>query len=148
METANIAAALLLISPLLIKQIDAIGIGVFLLLAYSVGAWLDNRYRQAQRPLGGWFFVQLIWVGVTVTIHPAGLAYPIALAWCWYKNPVDHRQRRHVFLGSALVTVFIVAVRGGWQSLDWLQNPMVVIAQIFQPIAGMDNEPNWIIGDY
>ena len=145
-ETANMASALLLVSPLLIKQIDAIGIGVFLLLAYSVGAWLDDRYRQIQRPLGGWFFVQLIWLGITVTIHPAGLAYPIALAWCWYRNPVDARQQRHVFLGTALVTILIVVTRWGWQALNWLQNPLAVLAQAFQPIAGMQNDPSWYIG--
>lgn len=144
-EVANIAAALLLVSPLLIKQADAIGIGVFLLLAYSVGAWIDNRYRQVQRPLGGWFFVQLIWLGITVTIHPAGLAYPVALIWCWYKNPVDARHQRHIFLGGALVTILILVTRWGWQSLDWLQNPVSVLARAFQPIAGMNNDPNWFI---
>jgi len=124
-EAALIAAGLFLISPGLLSQIDSIGSGPYLLLAFAVGAWLDHRYRQAQRPLGGWFFIQLLLIAFVVSLHPMGLAYPLALVLNWHRNPVDERQQKHLYIGVILAITFEFILRMGWGGgLDWLQNPL------------------------
>lgn len=144
-EAALAASALLLIAPHLINGIDAIATGPFLLLAFGLGAWLDAAYRRVNRPLGGWFFVQLLWASITLTLHPIGLAYPLVLAWTWYRNPIDARQRRHVLLGLTLVTVLMLALRQGWQTIPWLSNPLLSLAQAHQ-VAPSLAEANWFVG--
>ncbi|MEO5574062.1 MAG: hypothetical protein ABIR48_06220 [Gammaproteobacteria bacterium] len=124
-EVALIATGLLLISPATLLQADAIGAGPYLLLMFSLGAWLDKSYRDVNRPLGGKYFSQLLLVAITVTLHPAGLAYPIALLWMWYKNPLDKRQQRHVFIGVLLAVAFVGLLRAGWHGLEWWSNPLI-----------------------
>ncbi len=144
-ESALIASALLLISPYLLNEIDAIGTGVYLLLAFALGAWLNDAYQRAQRAFGGWFFVQLLWVGVTVTLHPIGLAYPLALALTWHQHPIDPRLKRQLLAGLALVTTVLLILRGGWKTIEWGHNPLLTLAQAHYPTAGLA-EPSWIIG--
>ena len=144
-ETALIASALLLISPQLINEIDSIGAGVYLLLAFAVGAWLNQTYRKSQHAFSGWFFIQLLWVGITVTLHPAGLAYPLALGWSWFRDPIDPRQKRHLLTGLALVTVLVLVLRGGWSTLQLWINPVLSLAHAHQAVVGIA-EPNWAIG--
>lgn len=127
-ETALIATGLLLIAPATIAQIDALGAGPYLLLAFAVGAWIDRTYRRVQRPLGGWFFLQLLWIMIAVSIHPAALAYPIALLWQWKVEPIDARHQRHVYIGIALAVIFVLTLRMGWPTLDWLANPLTSLA--------------------
>ena len=144
-ETALIASALILVAPQLINGIDSLATGPFLLLAFGLGAWLDTAYRRVNRPLGGWFFVQLLWASVTLTLHPIGLAYPLVLAWTWYKNPIDTRQRRHVLIGLGLVTILLLVLRQGWQTVPWLSNPLLSLAQAHQVVPAL-TEPSWFIG--
>lgn len=127
-ETALIATGLLLISPALLQQVDALGAGPYLLLAFALGAWLDHSYRAAPRPWGGKYFSQMLLAAVSVSLHPAGLAYPIALAWRWYKDPLDRRQQRHVYIGVAAAVLFVVLLRAGWHGLEWWQNPLTALA--------------------
>jgi hypothetical protein len=134
-ETALLATGLLLIAPVTVLQIDVLGAGPYLLLAFGVGMWLDRKYRKIQRPLGGWFFLQLIWIIVAVSIHPAALAYPLALVWEWKVNPVDERQQRHVYIGAGVALVFVLAVRLGWPELAWFANPL---AELRQAVLGRD----------
>lgn len=146
-ENAVIACGLLLVFPLFINQIDAIAPGVYLLLAFTLGALLNERYRQSNRLLGGWFFMQLFWVGVTITLHPAGLAYPAALAWHWRSaQGEDGRRRRHLFIGLALLVTTIVAVRGGWQLADWLADPFMTLSSVYQGVVGVTGAPNAFVG--
>ena len=144
-ETAMIASALLLIAPQVINEMDAIAPGVYLLLAFALGAWLDRTYRKTQQAFSGWFFVQLLWVSITVTLHPAGLAYPLALGWSWYREPLDPRRKNQLLMGLALVTVLTLAIRGGWHTIQWGINPLLSLAQGHQAVIGLA-EPNWVIG--
>ncbi len=144
-ETAQIACALLLIFPLFLNQIDAIGVGIYLLLMFTVAEWLDRRYRKIQRPLGGWFFMQLLWTAIAITIHPMGLAYPLALAWHWNKSPLDRRQQTYMYVGLALVVVVVLGIRGGWEHATWLGNPLLPLAQAYQAVAHVTGEPNWLV---
>lgn len=129
--TAGVATGLLLVAPLLIDQIDALGVGVFLLFACGLGAWIEGRHRQVNRPMGGWYFIQLFWAGATMTLHPAGLALVLALAWSWFRNPADATQQRQMFIGLIVVTTLVLGIRGGWHFADWWQNPLASLALIY-----------------
>lgn len=146
-ETAVIACGLLLVFPLFINQVDAIAPGVYLLLAFGLGALLNERYRQSQRLLGGWFFIQMFWVAITITLHPAGLAYPAALAWHWRRVAIeDERRRKHLYIGLLLVVGTIVGVRGGWQVIEWFWDPFVTLSSVYQGILGVTGAPNAFVG--
>ena len=145
-ESAIIGCALLLVLPLFINQIDSIGVGIYLLLTFGVAVAIDNRYRKIKRPLGGWFFIQLFWVAITITMHPMGLAYPLALAWRWHKDPIDERQRQHLYIGLVLVVGTILIMRGGWQTIEWLINPVLSLSQAFQAITNVTGSPSWFTG--
>ena len=128
-ETALIAGGLLLVSPLIIGQLDLIGGGLYMLLGFALGAWVDQRYRLKQRAFGGWYFVQLLLIAYSVTIHPVGLAHPLALAWHWLKNPVDPTHRRKVSIGIGIATVLALMYSQGWRdAVTWFNNPIDVLA--------------------
>jgi hypothetical protein len=125
-ETALIASGLLLIAPLSLMQINAVGAGPFLLLGFGLGLWLDQRYRKVGKQLGGWFFIQMLLVVTMVTIHPAGLAYPLALAWEWQRNPLNPHQRKQMHIGIGIATVFalLFAYIFGNPAINWGVNPL------------------------
>lgn len=129
-ETALIGTGLLLIAPLTLAQIDAIAAGPYLLLGFGLGLWMNQAYRRAQRPLGGWFFLQLMLIVVLTSIHPLALAYPLALIMEWHKNPIDNRQQRHVFIGIGLAIIFTLLIRGGWNDLAWFGNPVTPLSSV------------------
>jgi len=122
-ESALFATGLLIISPLLMSQIDRLSPGIFLLLSFVVGAWLDKTYRANPSPFGGWYFAQLFVCAISVSIHPAGLAYPLALLWAWKKQPLNLKQQKYFFIGVGLVVLATVVITLGWHDLQWLQNP-------------------------
>lgn len=129
-EVALIATALLLVCPLTIKQIDAVGTGPFLLLAFGLSPILDRRYRAGQRLVSGWYFSQILLATFAVSLHPAGLAYPLALAWSWFKAPIASRQRP-LYIGLVAGPLFILIFQGGWVAPDWLSNPVTSLASFF-----------------
>jgi hypothetical protein len=145
-EGALIATGLLLIAPATIAAADALGTGPYLLLVFALGRWLDAAYRKAQRALSGWYFLQLLLILVAVSLHPAGLAYPLALLWEWRRNPLDARHQRHVYLGVSISVVFTLLLRMGWPALDWLRNPVLSLAQgVLGPEATGESLP-WAAG--
>src|SRR3569623_261194 len=133
-EAALIASTLLLIAPQFINEIDSIDTGVYLLFALAVGNWLNTTYRTAQRAFSGWFFMQLLWVGITITLHPAGLAYPLVLGWAWYKDPLDPRQPRrrvHGGLGRQSAPQSRRSPSGG----DWRCRSELAHRRLVRPVA-------------
>ncbi|MBI5451073.1 MAG: hypothetical protein HY940_06915 [Gammaproteobacteria bacterium] len=143
-EAALIATGLLLISPFVLTQVDTLGAGPFLLLMLALGAWMDERYRHNTRPLGGWYFLQLMLIVIALTLHPAALAYPVALAWHWYRQPLDTRQQRHYFIGIALATLFALVIRGGWDLVPWFNNLLTAFADSILTSPG--DTSRWLIG--
>jgi hypothetical protein len=129
-ECALLSTGLLLLSPLTLQQLDSLGPGAFLLLIFLAGAFFDQAYRAAPRAFGGWYFAQLLTAAVSVSLHPAGLAYPLALLWSWNRNPVDRPQQRQFYAGISLVVVFSLVFGMGWSNLGWFQNPLGVLAEI------------------
>lgn len=145
-ESALIGTGLLLIAPVTLSQADSLGTGPYLLLGFALGHWLDQAYRRSRQALGGWFFLQLLLIAGVVSLHPAGLAYPLALLWEWRKNPLDARHQRHVYLGIGISVTFILLLRMGWRALDWLHNPLYAFGQA---MLGQDTTGEtlpWIIG--
>ncbi len=125
-ETALIASGLLLIAPLSFMQINAVSAGPFLLLGFAVGYWLNNKYRSAGKQLSGWYFTQLLLVVTLTTIHPAGLAYALALVWEWQRNPIDARQQKQLYIGVSLAAIFalLFSYLLGNPAITWGLNPL------------------------
>jgi hypothetical protein len=145
-ESALIATGLILVSPLALTQIDSIGSGPYMLLAPGLGFWLDRVCRESPRPLGGWYFAQIFLAALSASLHPAGLAYPLALLWQWYRNPVDARQQKHYFIGIVSVTVFVLLIRMGWGDLSWWANPVRALAMTVSGPTDMMSTFGWMTG--
>ena len=131
-ETALIASALFIISPSMISQVDSLSAGPYILLGFALGAWLDQAYRKTDKVFGGWYFLQMIWVAILSTIHPIALAYPLAIAWSWWKSPHPTKKSRHVYVGLAIATVLAVLIHGLWRDVSFFGNPIEVLATALQ----------------
>lgn len=147
-ECALLATGLLLISPLTLQQIDMLSPGIYLLLAFALGAWLNDAYRTTPHPFGGWYFAQLFVSAFSVSLHPAGLAYPLALLFSWHKEPLDNKQKKYFFIGVIFIVLFTLLVRMGWNDLEWLQNPVQHLATIALGTSLNDGMTNtrWVTG--
>jgi len=129
-EGALLATGLLLISPSIIDQIDKLAAAPYLLSSFVLGAWLDRRYRQGPRLFGGLYFAQVFLCLVSTTLHPAGLAYPAALAWSWYKWPPNREQQKYFHTGIALAVTVGLLLTFGWHAVDWFANPVGSLASL------------------
>jgi len=127
-ETALIASALIIISPLLIQQVDSLSAGPYIILGFTLGVWLDTAYRKNDKYFGGWYFTQLLWVAILTTLHPIALAYPLAIAWSWYKNPHETKKSRHVYVGLAISFVLAMLIHGIWRDISFFGNPIETLA--------------------
>jgi len=147
-ETALIATGLFIISPLPLILTDTLSPGVYLLLVFLLGSWLDKSYRSAPFPFGGWFFAQLFICALGVSLHPIGLAYPLVLLWTWFKHPIDKKQQKYFFIGIIFVVVATLLIRYGWNSLDWFQNPIINLSTVtLGSIVGNEaSSLRWIVG--
>ena len=124
-EEALLTTGLLLIAPLTLQQIDSLSPGVVLLAAFMAGALLDRAYRDTPRTFAGLFFAQMALCAFSVSLHPAGLAYPLSLAWSWRAQPLDRTQQRAFHAGIALVSLLTLVLRMGWHDLGAWQNPII-----------------------
>ena len=122
-ESALLASGLLLVSPLVIDQIDTISVAPFLLMTFALGAWSDKVYREAPLVFGGMYFAQMFLCMISITLHPAGLAYPLALLWTWHKTPVG-KQKNYFFGGVIFSILFALLLTWGWHNIDWFTNPI------------------------
>lgn len=123
-ESALIASGLLIISPLMLEQIDTLSPGIYLLPAFALGGWLNAEYRANPSPGGGWYFSQLLVSAFSVSLHPIGLAYPLSLLWSWYKDPLDQKQQKYFFIGVSFVALFTLLILRGWNYVEWFKNPI------------------------
>jgi len=147
-ETALTATGLLVISPLSLTLMDTLSPGIYLLLAALLGAWLDRAYRSAPFPFGGWYFAQLLICALSVSLHPIGLAYPLALLWSWYRQPINKKQQKYFFIGISLVVLTTLLIRSGWNDLGWFQNPITNLATIVLGSVLSNEAPlmRWFVG--
>ena len=142
-EVALLASGLLLIAPLTLLEINQLGAGPHLLLAFSVGIWAHRRYLEGKRQLGGWYFLHMFLAIYAISLHPAGLAYPIAFAWEWWRNSTDKRQQKQFFLGLGVVTLLTLLIRFGWPGIAWLQNPIDALSTMWVARLPDAIEPMW-----
>ncbi len=147
-ESALLASGLLLISPLLLEQIDTLSVAAFMLFAFALGAWADQIYRESQKAFGGMYFSQLFLCFVAITLHPIGLAYPLALLWAWYKDPVDKKHQTYFFggIGASILMALILTL--GWSHVSWFVNPIKSLASL---LLGPESDEefgvfHWIAG--
>ena len=147
-ESALIASGLLIISPLILEQIDSLSAGIYLLPAFMLGAWLNTEYRANPRPGGGWYFAQILVSAFTVSLHPIGLAYPLSLLWSWRTDPLDKKQQQYFFIGIGFASIFTLLMFRGWSYIEWLQNPFktLAITLIGANLGGETSTMRWIIG--
>lgn len=131
-ETALIASALFIISPTLIMQVDSLSAGPYILLGFALGAWLDQAYRKTDKHFGGWYFLQLVWAAILTTLHPVALAYPLVIAWSWYRNPHQTKKSTHIYVGLAVASILALLIHGVWRDISLFQNPIEVLAIALQ----------------
>lgn len=134
-ETALVASGLFCLSPLTLYHIDALAAGIYLLLALAFGIWADQQYRAAPRPFGGFYFLQLFSCAVAVSLHPAGLALPLALLWGWRQNPVNLPQQKQFFIGLSFATLLTLLLTLGWGGLHWFSNPLLSLSSLLLGIS-------------
>lgn len=127
-ETALIATGLLLIAPVTLGLADSISTGPYLLLLFGLGWIVDRKYRASEHRISSLYFVQKLLVAITVTLHPMGLAYPLALAWHWHRNPKSAQQKKQVWIGIAVAVIIVLAMQVGWIALPWLENPLTSLS--------------------
>ncbi|MBI1174483.1 MAG: hypothetical protein GC139_04355 [Sideroxydans sp.] len=132
-ESALLATGLLIISPAVLTQIDALAPGVYLLAAFATGAWIDKTYRANPKSFGGWYFAQLFICAFSVSLHPAGLAYPLILLWSWRTEPLDLKQQKYFLIGISFTVLLMLIISMGWAGLEWLQNPIASLGEILLP---------------
>ncbi len=147
-ESALIASGLLIVSPLILEQIDTLSPGIYLLPAFALGAWLNVEFRANPRPGGGWYFSQLLVIAFSVSLHPIGLAYPLALLWSWYKDPLDQKQQKYFFIGVSFISLFTLLMLRGWNYVEWFQNPVksLAITILGSSLGGEISTVCWIVG--
>jgi len=120
-ETSTIATALLLIAPITIMQVDSISSGVFLLFCFICAFWLEKMYRENQHTLTGSVFMLIVMSAFAVSLHPMGLALPIALILLWLPKKDSQggtKKRRNLILGVAVSTILLLIMRWGWAGLE------------------------------
>ena len=132
-ESALISTGLLLIAPLTLSQLDTLSTGTYLLIAFALGAWVDKIYRTAPKSFNGWYFAQLLICAFSVSLHPAGLAYPLALLWSWRSEPLDAKQQKFFLIGISFTALLTLIIRMGWAGQSWLNNPLYSLGAILIP---------------
>ncbi len=146
-EVALLGTGLLLIAPLMIIQIDQIGVGIYLLFMLGIGSKVDEKQRTAERSIGNWYFIQMLLTAVIVSLHPIGLAYPAALAIRWMQEPIDKKRQQHNFIGISITIFIVLVMQAGWLDLAWFSNPLKTFSVA---VSGIDisqfQEPNIFYG--
>jgi len=127
-ESSMMATALLLLAPISLMQTDAIGSGIYLLFCFVVIGWLNQMVRDSDKALPSWFFLQLLVAALAMSMHPMGLAVPLALGIHWMRNPSDTGRTRRMLLSISFVTAFMLFIRWGWYGVDdAVTNPLNIL---------------------
>jgi hypothetical protein len=147
-EAALLATGLLLIAPLSIQQLDSLSVGVYLLASFALGHWMHSIYHEQVTGFNGYFFAQLALCAFAVSLHPAGLAYPISLLWLWHTKPLHINQQRYFYIGIPLSVILILLLTLGWSDLHFWSNPVQSIVSILwgAPLEPGLSTEGWVLG--
>ncbi|MDH4273673.1 MAG: hypothetical protein OEW08_01400 [Gammaproteobacteria bacterium] len=145
-EAAMLGLGLMLFAPLTLTQVNGLGNGPFLLAGMALLWRIEEAYAKSTRVVGGLFYFRLLVIGITVTLHPAALGYPLALLWHWRSNPTGDAKQRTQVIGGILITLLVVGVlRAGWIDLAWWSNPVASLSTLIDQPA-LDDTPEWPLG--
>ncbi|MDQ6993478.1 MAG: hypothetical protein Q9M31_08380 [Mariprofundus sp.] len=146
-ESSMMATALLLIAPISLMQVDAIGAGVYLLWAFAVSAFLDKLLHESERSAPSWFFLQILTCAFAVSLHPMGLALPLALIWRWFFSPGDQKKAQKMIIAMVLTTIVILFLRWGWYGMDTATlNPLIILGDAISGSPLLHSTDSWGIG--
>ncbi|MDQ6970059.1 MAG: hypothetical protein Q9M16_06100 [Mariprofundus sp.] len=146
-EVGTMATAMLLIAPITIMQTDSISPGVFLLFCFITIFWMNHYLLQARRTMSAPFFLIILMSSFAVSLHPIGLAAPIALVLLWLgkkenpESPDDQSdqsehispmldKRRALFIGLGISTALLLFVRWGWSGLESSSNHLASLGAV------------------
>jgi hypothetical protein len=80
-----------------------------------------------------------------VSLHPAGIAYPLSLAWGWFRDPLERRHQKYQYIGLIMAPLFVLIFHVGWVSPQWLLDPLPALASIFTGLpTDMEHVPRLI----
>lgn len=149
-EAALISVGLLLISPALIEDIDKLAPGTFLIAAFVLGTWIHRKHPTSIQSFNGWYFTQLLLCAFSVSLHPAGLAYPLSLIIAHHRTPSERKQPNLFLAGIIFSSLAVLVLRFGWSDLSWLQNPLLSLSSLLPASANAgDDQPGaieWLVG--
>jgi len=127
-ESSMMATALLLLSPISLMQTDAVGSGVYLLFSFVVIGWLNQMVSDSDKSMPSWFFLQLLVAALAVSMHPMGLAVPLAIGIHWMGRVRVSTKARRIMASMSFVTLFMLLVRWGWYGMDEAaSNPLEIL---------------------
>jgi len=141
-ESATMATAMLLIAPITVMQVDSISPGVYLFFCFVTAFWLNEMFQQDKRTVTGALFLLMILTAFAVSLHPMGLALPLALFLMWLPKTDDSilkMKRRNLLVAVVLTTAVVLAIRWGWSGLSeqsaYLANLGIILtgSPIIQP---------------
>jgi len=121
-EPAMMATAMLLIAPITVMQVDSISPGVFLFFCFVATFWMNEVYQNSVRTVTGSLFVMMLLSAFAISLHPMGLALPLALVLTWLPKTNDDTaniKRRNLLATVVITTVVVLLMRWGWSGLDW-----------------------------
>ncbi len=120
-ETATMATAMILISPIALMQVDSISPGVFLFFCFVTAFWLDSMFRAGKRTVTGALFMLVLMMAFAISLHPMGLALPLALCITWfakYDDAIMALKRRNLLAATVITTFIVLSMRWGWSGLS------------------------------
>ncbi|MDX8404545.1 MAG: hypothetical protein R8K50_00145 [Mariprofundus sp.] len=146
-ESAMMATALLLIAPISLMQTDAIGSGVYLLGAIAVSAFLDRLLYESDRAAPSWFFLQILICAFAISMHPMGLALPLALLWRWSFVKEQPKKVQKMIIAMVSITVVMLLLRWGWYGIDAAAtNPLFILGDAITGSPLLHAGDSWGIG--
>ncbi|MDQ6994413.1 MAG: hypothetical protein Q9M18_02310 [Mariprofundaceae bacterium] len=132
-ETAMMGTAMLLISPIAVMQVDSISPGVFLFFCFTSAFWFNEIYDNSKRTVTGALFMLMVMSAFAISLHPMGLALPLALFIQWFAKKGDdiaRVKRRNLLIAVTLSTVVLLLMRWGWSGLEWRTDYLASLGSI------------------
>lgn len=117
-ESSMMATALFLIAPISLMQTDAIGSGVYLLAAFAAAAFLDRLLHESERAVPSWFFLLILICAFAISLHPMGLALPLALILRWLPEKEQQGKAKRMIIAMILTTIPMLLLRWGWYGME------------------------------
>jgi len=146
-EASMISTSLLLIAPISLMQTDAIGVGVYLLWAFAVAAIFDDLMHASERTAPSWLFLQILTCAFAVSLHPMGLALPLALIWRWLREPDERKKAQRMILSLFISTAIMLLLRWGWYGMDTaVANPLSILGDALIGSSLLHAADGWGIG--